>query len=145
MSTMQPAGPGPYAKRTDRQGAKRLPDAAYGEQKEFQNQQMSAPMAKSGKSMQSMNNLMANIVPFNAPTQRPDEFVTAGVDAGPGPGRGILGINNSPIDTQLEDLEKLSKYLPLMVQFADSPQSSGTMKAFVKYLRSQRNENLQEI
>jgi len=138
MSTMQPAGPGPYTKRTDRQGAKRLPNAAYGEQKEFQNQQMSAPMAKSGGARPSMNDLMANIVPFNAPTQRPDELVTAGVDDTPGPGSEILGLNKSQADAQLEDLGKLGKYLPLMVQFADSPQSSGTMKAFVKYLRSQQ-------
>ena len=137
MSMMQPSGPGKFAKRTDRQGAKRLPNAAYGEQKEFQNQQMSAPMARTAGAQPSMNDLMANIVPFNAPTRRPDEPVTAGVDAGPGPGREILGIDKSPVDTQTEDLARLAKYMPLMMQFADSPQSSGTMKAFVRYLRSQ--------
>ena len=36
-----------------------------------------------------------------------------------------------------EDLSKLAKYLPALIQYADSPQSTGTMKAFVKYLRSQ--------
>ena len=133
MSMMQPSGPGPYAKRTDRQGARRLPNAAYGEQKEFQAQQMSAPMAKSN---QQAPNPMASVIPFNAPTRRPDEPVTAGVDAGPGPGSEILGLKG-PIDTQLEDLSKLAKYMPLMMQYADSPQSSGTMKAFLKYLRSQ--------
>jgi hypothetical protein len=48
----------------------------------------------------------------------------------------MLGIK-SPVDNQLKDLSKLSKYMPLMAQFADSPESTGTMKAFVKYLRSQ--------
>ena len=133
MSMMEPSGPGPYAKRTDRQGIKKLPNAAYGEQKEFQAQQEAAPMAKASS---TANNLMANIVPLTAPTRRPAEPVTAGVDAGPGPGSEVLGMK-SPIDTQLEDLSKLTKYMPLMMQFADSPQSSGTMKAFVKYLRSQ--------
>lgn len=137
MSMMQPSGPGPYAKRTDRQGIKRLPNAAYGEQKEFMNQEASAPMAKTAGAPQGMNNLMARITPLNAPTNRPDEPVTAGVDAGPGPGREILGIDKSPVDTQTEDLARLAKYMPLMMQFADSPQSSGTMKAFVRYLRSQ--------
>jgi hypothetical protein len=136
MSMMQPSGPGKFAKRTDRQGARRLPNAAYGEQKDFQQQQASAPMAKSLKPQNPMESLMANVVPLTAPTRRPTEPVTAGVDAGPGPGREILGLK-SPAEVTLQDLSKLSKYMPLMMEFADSPQSSGTMKAFVKYLRSQ--------
>lgn len=136
MSMMQPSGPGKFAKRTDRQGARRLPNAAYGEQKDFQQQQGSAPMAKSLNPQSSMQNLMAKVVPLTAPTQRPTEPVTAGVDAGPGPGREVLGLK-SPTDVTLQDLSKLSKYMPLMMEFADSPQSSGTMKAFVRYLRSQ--------
>ena len=129
MSMMQPSGPGPFSKRTDRQGAKQLPNAAYGEQKQFQAEQAGAPMAKTP-------NPMADVVPLTAPTRRPDEPVTAGVDAGPGPGSEILGLK-TPTDVTLEDLTKISQYMPLMMQYADSPQSSGTMKAFVKYLRSQ--------
>ena len=137
MSVMPPdpsvvSGPGALSKRTDlppSQGAKRLPDAAYGEQQQFQAEQAGAPLAKA-------ENPLANVVPLNAPTQRPSEPVTAGVDAGPGPGREVLGIK-SPVDAQVEDLTMLSKYMPLMAQFADSPDSTGTMKAFVKYLRSQ--------
>lgn len=136
MSMMQPSGPGKFAKRTDRQGAKRLPDAAYGEQKDFQDMQAGAPMAKTPNQPMPQPNPMANVVPLSAPTQRPEEPVTAGVDVGPGPGRDILGLK-SPVDNQLKDLSKLSKYMPLMMQFADSPESTGTMKAFVKYLRSQ--------
>ncbi len=129
MSMMQPSGPGKFSKRTDRQGAKQLPNAAYGEQKQFQAEQAGAPMAKSA-------NPMADVVSLTEPTRRPDEPVTAGVDAGPGPGSEILGLK-TPTDVTLEDLTKLSQYMPLMMQYADSPQSSGTMKAFVKYLRSQ--------
>jgi hypothetical protein len=129
MSMMQPSGPGKFSKRTDRQGAKQLPNAAYGEQKQFQAEQAGAPMAKTP-------NPMADVVPLTAPTRRPDEPVTAGVDAGPGPGSEVLGLK-TPTDVTLEDLTKLSQYMPLMMQYADSPQSSGTMKAFVKYLRSQ--------
>jgi hypothetical protein len=81
-------------------------------------------------------NPMADVVSLSEPTRRPDEPVTAGVDAGPGPGREILGLK-TPTDVTLEDLTKISQYMPLMMQYADSPQSSGTMKAFVKYLRSQ--------
>jgi hypothetical protein len=133
MSMMQPSGPGKFAKRTDMQGAKRLPNAAYGEQKQFQAEQAGAPMAKSAG---PQKNPMADIVPLTAPTRRPNEPVTAGVDSGPGPGSSILGMK-SPTDVTLQDLSKISQYMPLMVRFAESPQSSGTMKAFVKYLRSQ--------
>lgn len=129
MSMMQPSGPGKFSKRTDTQAPKQLPNAAYGEQKQFQAEQAGAPMAKAP-------NPMENVVPLGAPTRRPDEPVTAGVDAGPGPGREVLGLK-SPTDVALEDLNKLARYMPLMMQYADSPQSSGTMKAFVKYLRSQ--------
>lgn len=129
MSMMQPSGPGKFAKRTDIQGAKRLPNAAYGEQKQFQAEQAGAPMAKSPSPTMEA-------IPLTAPTRRPNEPVTAGVDAGPGPGSNILNMK-SPVDTQLDDLSKIAKYMPLMVRFADSPESSGTMKAFVRYLRSQ--------
>jgi hypothetical protein len=134
MSMMQPSGPGKFAKRTDMQGAKRLPNAAYGEQKQFQAQQAAAPMAKAPT--QKASNPMAGALPLTAPTRRPNEPVTAGVNSGPGPGREILGIK-SPVDVQLDDLNKIAKYMPLMMRFAESPNSTGTMKAFVKYLRSQ--------
>lgn len=121
--------PGPMSNRSDLppgQGAKKLPNAAYGEQKQFQAEQSGARMAKAGP----------NIIPLGAPTNRPMEPVTAGVDAGPGPGSEILGLK-TPVDTQLQDLSVLAKYMPLMERFADSPESSGTTKAFIKYLRSQ--------
>ena len=52
------------------------------------------------------------------------------------------GPMSSSADTQVEDLTMLSKYLPLMQSFADSPNSTGTMKAFTKYLKSQIDENI---
>lgn len=135
MSMINPAAvpmPGSMSQRSDlppSQGAKRLPDAAYGEQKQFQMEQAGAAMAGSAKQG-------PEVIPLGAPTRRPDEPVTAGVDAGAGPGSDILGIK-APVDVQVEDLTALAKYMPLMAQFADSPNSTGTMKAFVKYLRSQ--------
>jgi hypothetical protein len=129
--------PGAMSNRSDlppAQGAKRLPDAAYGEQQRFQAEQNAAPMAKA-------ENPLANIVPLGAETRRPNEFVTAGVNAGPGPGREVLNMQN-PADTQIADLSMISKYLQLMQTFADSPNSTGTMKAFTKYLKSQIDENI---
>jgi hypothetical protein len=140
MSMVNPAAvpmPGPMSNRSDlppSQGAMRLPDPAYGEQQQFLAEQKSAPMAKA-------QNPLADIIPLNAETRRPDEFVTTGVDAGPGAGREILNLPNAA-DTQVADLSMISKYLPLMQSFADSPNSTGTMKAFTKYLKSQIDENI---
>ena len=138
MSMMNPgavSGPGPQSKRTDLppkpagQAARKLPNAAYGEQQQFQADQAGAPMAQA-------RNPMAGVVPLFAPTNRPSEPVTAGIDAGPGPGSEVLGLK-TPVDTQLQDLSVLAKYMPMFETFADSPESSGTTKAFIKYLRSQ--------
>lgn len=138
MSMMNPgavSGPGRQSKRTDLppkpagQAARKMPNAAYGEQQQFQADQAGAPMAKA-------SNPMANVIPLSAPTTRPTEPVTAGVDAGPGPGSEVLGLK-TPVDTQLQDLSVLAKYMPMFEKFADSPESSGTTKAFIKYLRSQ--------
>lgn len=120
------------SKRTDlpKQGAKKLPNAAYGEQADFQAIQGGAPMAKAG-------NPLGDVVPLNAETRRPMEPVTQGVNAGPGAGREILGLPSYD-QTQLDDLSMLSKYMPLMASFAESDRSTGTMKAFVRYLRSQQ-------
>jgi hypothetical protein len=91
--------------------------------------------------MAKAKNPLADIVPLGAETRRPNEFVTAGVDAGPGPGREILNLPNSA-EMQIADLSMMAKYLPLMQTFADSPNSTGTMKAFTKYLKSQVDENI---
>lgn len=136
MSMMQPnpgvvSGPSSFSQRTDipAQGKMDLPNAAYGEQKQFQAEQGGAKMAGSA-------DISEGVIPLGAETRRPNEYVTEGVDAGPGAGRAVLGLPNA-VDTQLQDLSMLAKYMPLMSAYADSPQSTGTMKAFVKYLRSQ--------
>lgn len=136
MSMMQPnpgvvSGVGANSKRTDlpSQGSMKLPNAAYGEQQDFQQIQGGAAMAKS-------KDISAGVIPLNAETRRPGEFVTEGVNRGPGAGAEILGLPNQD-QTRSEDLTMLAKYMPLMATFADSAESTGTTKAFIKYLRSQ--------
>lgn len=128
------SGPGPFSRRTDGPGqpTRALPNAGYGEQAEFQSIQRGAKMSKQSQPRPDM----PEIVPLNAPTMRPDEPVTAGVDRGPGPGSNVLGIPN-PAEQRVGDFEKLSKYMPLMEMYAQSPVSSGTLKNFLRYLRSQ--------
>ncbi len=102
MSMVNPAAipmPGAMSNRSDlppAQGAKRLPDAAYGEQKQFLADQNAAPMAKA-------QNPLADIIPLGSETRRANELVTAGVGGNtPGPGREILNIPN-PADTQIAE------------------------------------------
>ena len=75
---------------------------------------------------------MPKITPLDAPTQRPEEPVTAGAPSGPGGGLEQLGVGQK---SMLEDFAALRAYLPLMQMYADSEASSGTMRAFVRYLK----------
>lgn len=128
------SGPGALSRRTDGGGAgqpqQRLANAAYGEQKAFSEIQGGAAMAQAERPQ------MPPITPIGAPTQRPSEPVTAGAPVGPGPGPEVLGLKTN-VDARIADFNKLSRYLPLMEQYAMSPASSGTLKSFVRYLRSQ--------
>lgn len=135
MSMLNPAAvpmPGAMSNRSDlppKQGIKSLPNAAYGEQKAFEGQQKAAPMAKA-------ENPLSKVVGLSALSQRPGDPITTGVDRGPGAGSEILKMKNG-METQLEDLTMIEQYMPLLEQFADSANSTGTTKAFIKYLRSQ--------
>lgn len=70
------SGPGALSKRTDVQVPMRLPDPDYGEGKEFIDIQKSAPVPQEVK---------PTPVPLTAPTQFPDEPLSAGAPFGPGP------------------------------------------------------------
>lgn len=120
------SGPGSLSKRTDGRGQARLKlsDPEYGEQKEFQQLQGGAMMAQSRG--------LPPITPLDAPTERPDEPVTAGSPSGPGPGTEVLGM---PRNVVAQDFQMLRTYLPLMQMYADSDTSTGTMRAFVRYLK----------
>jgi hypothetical protein len=107
------SGPGSLSQRTDggpahKQSAKYISGLPYGQGQEMMNTQSSAPMeastptpnpapasaiASAGSQSQDQPAEPMPIVPLSAPTQRPDEYVTHGADAGPGPGLESLGLN----------------------------------------------------
>lgn len=106
----QPAaasGPGALSQRTDggpAQAAKQLPGAKYGEAAQWQSLQRGAPAAADpgpqAPPQSAQNAAMTSpppgadqVVPLNAPTQRPYEPVTSGADSGPGPNSASLGLN----------------------------------------------------
>lgn len=116
------SGPGALARRTDRspvQKIRQLPDAAYGEAKEFNDLQKQAPLDNvpaqdrgaaapaqdAGPQPASMP--LSNVIPLNAPTQRPDEPVTAGAPLGPGPGPEVMGPAQSMRTAQYQSASDL--------------------------------------
>lgn len=95
--------PGALSKRTDggategmTQPIQNYTGFAYGQNKGLADQQSGAPMAGNPYPM-------AGITQLSAPTQRPNEPITSGINSGPGPGteamRGLPNQTPSIIDT----------------------------------------------
>ena len=91
------SGPGTFSKRTD------LPSSYYGEGVETAAIKSGAPLATTPDVKPEP------ITELYAPTQRPEEPITAGIDRGPGPGSSALMMAKSS--------EKLSDTLAKMLPF----------------------------
>jgi len=140
------SGPGNLSRRTDggpadkKQAVRRLPDAGYGEQAEYQGIQQGAPIAKVEPATAPSGAQAAAAAlppPLDAPSGRPGEPVTSGADAGAGVGSDALGLFD-PSDIAANDLAYLLKYLPTLQTMHDNtPQPNTSFTAFVRYLRSQ--------
>lgn len=102
------AGPGKFSKRTD------LPSSGYGEGVETAAIKSGAPMAKTPDvrptSRSDMGMAPSQITSLYAPTERPDEPITAGITRGEGPGPEALGINAMRQQTKTSDA--LARMLP---------------------------------
>lgn len=131
-------GPGQFSERTDKAvGAanRSLPDADYGEQAAYQEQQQGAPMAQD-VNVQGMNfndlfgNAAANVVPLDAETAMPGVPVTDGADAGPGAGSEVLS------STQKTANNYMAAYLPVLEFMANQPGSSDAARNIVRQLKS---------
>ena len=129
------SGPGAMSARTDggpSQPNMQLPDAAYGEQADFQDIQSGAPMAADP----TMDPRMAppSVPPppgLLGPTDRPNEPLTQGAPMGEG--------NNSLMgqtDMFNDDMVMMQKYLPAMRSMAQGEGVPRSFQAFVRYLES---------
>jgi hypothetical protein len=132
------------SKRTDggpAQKLRNLPNAGYGDNAEYENLQQSAPLAQTPSSSAGMSlggGGAASTPPigFDAPSQYPDQPVTAGADSGAGPGSEALGLPGTPqMDPQ--DQERLRSYLPAMIAQAARPEATQSFRNYVRALRSQ--------
>jgi hypothetical protein len=92
------SGPGKYAKRLDR-----MPANFYGDQKQTAEIASGAPISKSPDVRPAPASdvkeaaSMAAPTPLYAPTERPSEPVTNGVDSGPGAGSSALMMQKSSV------------------------------------------------
>ena len=122
------SGPGALSARTDggaTQAGRDIPDAKYGENKNFREIEGSAPLQGGAAP--------APAIPFNAETQRPDEPVTAGAPVGPGPGPAAAGIQPS---LETADFDNMRHLIPSLELIANQPNSNPTTRAFVRRLKS---------
>ena len=110
------SGPGAMSRRTDGQGARYMSGGQYGEGQELMDLQTSAPMSKApaqprmrqGRSAGQIVEEGARPTPLFAPTERPDEPITAGAPFGPGPGPSVA--TPAPAATVTESIAKFLPY-----------------------------------
>jgi hypothetical protein len=100
------SGPGALSQRTDGQGARYMAGGEYGEGQEMMNLQTSAPMAKTETLPRSRGGRQAAMpegvmpTPLFAPSERPNEPLTAGAPFGPGPGS-VAPMRRTPLASRL--------------------------------------------
>lgn len=127
------SGPGRYSRRTDGKQPKRIASGGdYGERSEMEQIQSSAPMRATQSSAQAANAGPVPIdtsalVPLDAPTGRPDEPVTAGVDQ-------FGGVPPTQMDEATRD--RLRSYLPTLLWLASRPEASEQTRQFVRQVRA---------
>jgi len=106
-----PSGPGKFSTRTDKL---EMGSTAYGEGVETQAIKSGAPLAKTGDVRPARAGDVreaagqAPLTGLFAPTERPNEPVTSGIDMGAGPGSSALLMQNAVAKTS----DTLAKMLP---------------------------------
>lgn len=131
------SGPGALSKRTDGgpgQPVRTPSGGKYGERQELDQLQQSAPLSASpggDVGAPQMADVTADLVGFDAPTQMPDEPVTAGAAMGDGPGLEALGLPNAPD----EDMMRMVAWLPVFEHMANQPGSSKSARNLVRQLK----------
>lgn len=131
-----PSGPGALSQRTDKQPAQALPNAQYGENKDYQEIQSGAPMAAdsggiAGNFSAMFGNPAQNVVGFDQPSQQPDTPVTDGAASGPGAGPEALPTALNPDD------QRTQSYLIALEFMANMPGSSDSARNLVRQMKSQ--------
>lgn len=128
------SGPGALSQRTDggpadTQAAQYVSGLPYGEGQAMMNMQQAAPMAASAQQAP------APIVPLNAPSMRPEEPVTAGANAGPGPDMSSLGLGTKDVAADTNFTAALASYMPALMHIASRSSTSPETRNIIRQLR----------
>lgn len=116
------SGPGKLSRRTDGGPSQKLmplSDQAYGAREDSLQQQRSAPMSQQDSIQPTPvpgGGGGPAPIPGDAPSQRPNEPITTGVDIGPGAGSEVLGMQPQP-----------TGYLTNMLQQMSASDTTGTL------------------
>jgi len=132
------SGPGQFSQRTDKAVSNAntsLPNAQYGENKDYQEQRAGAPMAASPGVPQDLGALMGAMRPdaigLDAESQQPDTPVTDGAALGAGAGPEVLG--PQPADPSAG---RNASWMYALVYMADQPNSSDASRNLVRKLKA---------
>jgi len=130
------SGPGPYAKRTDIGTPEmKMGSIAYGEGVDTQAIKSGAQLGRTADAVSEPTGRLRQaempITELYAPTQRPEEPITAGVDQGAGPGSEALMMNQMKQD----DKDIIAKYLPSLSSMASAQDTPESFRAFVSFLQ----------
>lgn len=132
------SGPGQFSQRTDKavsNANSTLPDAAYGENKDYQDIKSQAPMAESPGVPADLGSLMGAMRPeavgLGEPSQQPDTPVTDG--AALGAGAGLEALAPPPEDPAAS---KNASWLAALIYMADQPNSSDSARNLVRAMKS---------
>lgn len=138
------SGPGKFSQRTDgkpgAQPVRPMTGGAYGEGQEMNELQSSAPM--SDTSGQPAPNGVppvlagSGVMPMGEPSERPDEPITAGIDAGPGPGSEAMASGIKETD----EIAKVKSYLPLLERHLDNTDVPDSVRSLYRYVRDLSQE-----
>ena len=122
------------------QGAQAMTGGEYGDNQAMMELQTSAAMNASptmpvspsqGRPQRAPSG--QSLTQLDAPTDRPDEPLTTGIDMGDGAGSEVMYANNSTLNT--EDRQRMIEALPTLAILAESPSASNAFRNYVRYLR----------
>lgn len=132
------SGPGQFSQRTDKavgNANSALPNAAYGENKDYQDIKSQAPMASSPGVPADLGALMGAMRPdavgLGEPTQQPDVPVTDGADAGPGAGSEVLTQPDASAASS-----QAAAWLPALEWIANQPGTSDANRNLIRQMKA---------
>jgi len=125
------SGPGKFSVRTDKLD---LGSTAYGEGKATQEIKSGAPLARTATVRPTPTSTMGQpVTPLYAPTERPGEPVTAGIDQGAGVGSDALMVNQPADYTNFN--ANIESYTPVLSYIASLQNTSPETRRAIRQLR----------